>query len=183
MRDGRGSNCGGLLGCACRPASSHPCGNRRRSSAQPSTLKHPTPAPPHVQTRPASRCGRGLLGRRAAFPAPALASGQPSPLRDAGPLELRDRAEDVHLQLACRCRRVDALVERHECDPNACSSSSNKIKWRRFRPSRSRRQQTRTSNLRRFASVMSRSSAGRRSFAPLTPESTYSTVVHPRASP
>ena len=38
------------------------------------------------------------------------------PFRDARALELRDRAEDVHLQLAGGCRGVDALVERHERD-------------------------------------------------------------------
>jgi len=38
------------------------------------------------------------------------------PLRDARALELGDRPEDVHLQLAGGCRGVDALVERHERD-------------------------------------------------------------------
>jgi hypothetical protein len=35
---------------------------------------------------------------------------------NATPLKLRDRAEDVHLQLAGGCGRVDALGEAHERD-------------------------------------------------------------------
>lgn len=39
------------------------------------------------------------------------------PFSDAFSLELRDGAEDVHLQRPGRRRRVDSLVERHERDP------------------------------------------------------------------
>jgi hypothetical protein len=41
------------------------------------------------------------------------------PLSNALPLELADRAEDVHLQLACGRGRVDALGERDERDAEA----------------------------------------------------------------
>ncbi len=61
--------------------------------------------------------------------------------------------------------------------PSVCSSSSSVIRCFRFRPSRSRRQQTSTSNRRRRASATSWSRASRRSFAPLTPRSTYSVGV------
>jgi hypothetical protein len=61
-------------------------------------------------------------------------------------------------------------------------SSSVTIKCRRLRPSRSSRQTTTTSKRRRRASFRSWSSAGRRSLAPLTPRSTYSADVQPRAA-
>ena len=66
--------------------------------------------------------------------------------------------------------------------PSAWSSSSSVMRCFRLRPRRSRRQHTSTSTRRRVASAMSRSSSGRRSFAPLTPRSMYSTAVQPRAS-
>jgi hypothetical protein len=37
------------------------------------------------------------------------------PLGDSGSLELRDRAQDVHLELAGRRRGVNALGETDEC--------------------------------------------------------------------
>ena len=57
--------------------------------------------------------GRDLVSApRALRPGPLQASQHP--LSDALPLELGDRAEDVHLQLAGRRRRVDALGETDE---------------------------------------------------------------------
>ena len=64
----------------------------------------------------------------------------------------------------------------------AWSSSSSVTKCFRLRPSRSRRQHTKTSKRRRRPSASRRSSAGRRSLAPDTPRSTYSATVQPRAT-
>ena len=66
--------------------------------------------------------------------------------------------------------------------PSAWRSSSSVIRCLRLRPSRSSRQQTRTSMRRRLASRTSWSRAGRWSRAPLTPSSRYSRASQPRAS-
>src|SRR5436190_12517024 len=57
------------------------------------------------------------LGRPSRFPC-ALARCRASldPFGDPRPLEFRDRAKDVHLELAGRRCGVDALVQRHERD-------------------------------------------------------------------
>ena len=57
--------------------------------------------------------------------------------------------------------------------PAAFRSSIAVIRVRRLRPKRSNRHTTTVSTVRRRASVMSWSSAGRRSFAPLTPVSSF----------
>ena len=60
--------------------------------------------------------------------------------------------------------------------------SQQRLGLRQLRPSLSNLHATTTSNFLRFASATIWSSAGRRSFAPDTPRSTYSTAVHPLAS-
>ena len=60
--------------------------------------------------------------------------------------------------------------------PSSLSSSRSKIKWRRDLPRRSSFQTISVSTLRRLASRTRLSSAGRESFEPDTPMSTYSTA-------
>jgi hypothetical protein len=66
--------------------------------------------------------------------------------------------------------------------PRGLNVSSARSKWDTERVNRSNFQTTTTSNLRRWASIMSRFSSGRESFAPLTPASRYCpTRRQPRA--
>lgn len=61
------------------------------------------------------RCARELTEPRPLRPSPLEASQHA--LSDAFPLELRDRAKDVHLELPGWCRGVDAFREAEECHP------------------------------------------------------------------
>jgi hypothetical protein len=106
----------------------------------------------------------------------------PDSLRDSGALELSDRVQNVHLELASRRRGVDALRPRHE--PNAQAGEflerHHEVPEVAVPAGPSAKQKERRSD--RRAAVSRVSSAGRRSLAPLTPRSTNSVAAQPRAS-
>lgn len=135
------------------------------------------PGPLKVNIRDVDR------GRPSRLPC-ALALARPARTRSA----MRARSNSAIAPSTCSCSLPAGVVASMpsarlmKATPTAWSSSSNRIRWRRLRPSRSRRQHTSTSNRRRLAFVTSWSSAGRLSLAPLTPRSTYSAGAHPRAS-
>jgi hypothetical protein len=107
---------------------------------------------------------------------------RPDAFNNPAPLELGDRAEDVHWSFPAGVVASMPSPSEMNATPSACTSSRRVIRCLRLRPMRSSFQATTTSNLRRRASFTSRSSAARESFAPLTPWSTYSTAVQPRAA-
>ena len=121
-----------------------------------------------VRSRSLLGMARGFCPRRRPL---ALARASPARTRSA----ILARSNSAIAARMCICSLPAGVVasmpscKLTKATPRACSSSSNVIRWRRFRPSRSNRQQTRTSNRRRRASVTRASRAGRRSLAPLTP--------------
>jgi hypothetical protein len=97
-------------------------------------------------------------------------------------LELRNRAEDVKLQTPCWRAGVDALPEADERDPERREfiERENQVPQVATETIQSPHNQ----DIQPAASgvLQQRSSAGRDSFAPETPSSTYSVTVQPRAS-
>ena len=95
-----------------------------------------------------------------------------NPFRDARALELGDRRQDVHLQLAGRRRGVDALGERHERDAERLQLLEQRhevpqVAAKPVEPPDHEDVEPAPPSVR-----TSWSSAGRRSFAPETPRST-----------
>jgi hypothetical protein len=100
---------------------------------------------------------------------------------DPFPLELCQCREDVELELARWRRAVDAFPETHERHANVIQVFEHSHQMAQI-ASEPVETPADTSKRRRLASFSKASSAGRLSFAPLTPVSTYSVACQPRAS-